>query len=194
MFRHQLLGLLRDGNAYHGYALVKEYIRRTGVETNTGYAYRDLQKLVEDGLVEVAENAKGADRRRRPYRITEAGRECFDEWFSDYPQVALGSDGELAARAIFFDEVEGETAREVIDRWHLDLDLILQKLTQQIDFPRARGKSSRVLEFIQRRRKRLIEAELKFVEELLNDMDVATEGASSDTEPARGGLAAFDRS
>jgi len=166
MFRHQLLGLLRDGNAYHGYALVKEFVRRTGVDTNTGYAYRDLQKLVEDGLVEVVENAKGADRRRRPYQITEAGRVCFEEWFSDLPQVAMGPDGELAARAIFFDEVERDASELVIERWRQGLDLLRKKIQQQIDFPPTKGGNSRVLEMIQRRRKRLVEAELRFLDDL----------------------------
>lgn len=166
MFRHQLLGLLRDGNAYHGYALVKEFVRRTGVDTNTGYAYRDLQKLVEDGLVEVVENAKGADRRRRPYQITEAGRVCFDEWFSDLPHVTLGPDGELAARAIFFDEVDSDVAGLVLERWRQDLDLLCKKIQQQIDFPRTKGGNARALEMIQRRRKRLVEAELSFLDEL----------------------------
>lgn len=183
MFRHQLLGLLRDGNAYHGYALVKEYVRRTGVETNTGYAYRDLQKLVEDGLVEIVENAKGADRRRRPYRITDAGRECFDDWFSDIPQVTLGPDGELAARAIFFDEIDDDLVRTVVERWRLDLDLLRKQLEQQIEFPRTRG-TSRTLTTIQRRRKRLVEAELGFIDDLLAEHTAAD---SSGAPPAGDG-------
>ncbi len=168
MFRHQILGLLRGGDPHHGYALVKEYVRRAGIETNTGYAYRDLQKLVDEGFVEVVANEQGADRRRRPYRITEAGRRSFDEWFSDIPNVRLGSDGELAARAIFFDEVDTRRVLDVLDRWRDDLRALHRQIEDQIDFPqfRFKGVLARASVVILRRRQRMAEVELAFLDDL----------------------------
>jgi len=175
MFRHQLLGMLRDGEACHGYALVKEYVRRTGVETNSGYAYRDLQKLVEDGLVEVVAKEKGADRRRRPYRITEKGRRCFDRWFSDIPAPHLGNDGELAARAIFFEEVDGPRVLDVLDRWRHDLWVLRARLERQLELPRAEadphGAPDAILSRILKRRRRVVALELAFLDDLRAGLD-----------------------
>lgn len=166
MFRHQLLGILRDGEAHHGYAMVKEYIRRTGVETNTGYAYRDLQKLVEEGLVETVANEKGADRRRRPYRITEAGRVYFDDWFVSIPAMNLGTDGDLAARAIFFAEVEPELVLDLLDRWRRDLAMFRKQIERQIEFPRTKVAAGPALSTILLRRKRMAALEIAFLDDL----------------------------
>lgn len=186
MFRHQLLGLLRDGNAHHGYGLVKEYVRRTGVETNSGYAYRDLQKLVDEGMVEVARSSRVADGRRRPYRITDAGRACFDEWFARVPPVQLGADGELAARAIFFDEVERERVVDVLTRWRGELETVRARLEQRIRFPGRKGASGPVLRAILERRRGLVSVEIGFLDDLL---DAFRDETSEDADPAVSGRA-----
>lgn len=166
MFRHQLLGLLRDGRPCHGYALVKEYMRRTGVETNSGYAYRDLQKLVGEGLVETVAKIRGADRRRRPYRITEAGRTSFDQWFSEIPEVSLAGDGELAARAIFFHEVDRESVLELLDGLRCDLWAVTKQIERQMELPASDAAPDAACAAILRRRKRMAAAELAFLEDL----------------------------
>ncbi len=166
MFRHQLLGILRDGQARHGYALVKEYERRTGAETNTGYAYRDLGKLIDEGLVETADKEQGVDRRRRPYRITDAGCACFDTWFSDVPSLDTGTDGDLAARAIFFEETDRDVVLDLLDRWRVELELLHRQIGQRIEFPRRKVAMVGALPMILRRRQRLVALEIDFLEDL----------------------------
>ncbi len=190
MFRHQLLGLLRDGNAYHGYALVKEYVRRTGVETNSGYAYRDLQKLVDEEMVEVARSSRAADGRRRPYRITDAGRECFDQWFARVPPAQLGADGELAARAIFFGEVERERVVDVLTRWRDELETLRGRIEQRIRFPGRRGPPGPVLRAILERRRGLVSVETAFLDDLLVAFRDETSDDADPTVSGRGRRAA----
>jgi hypothetical protein len=78
MFRYLVLGLLRDGEPRHGYAVMKEYRERSGLQVNTGSFYRELQRLVAEGLVQTVANPTDADPRRAPYQITETGSACFD--------------------------------------------------------------------------------------------------------------------
>jgi DNA-binding PadR family transcriptional regulator len=66
MFRFLILGLLRNGARLHGYALVKEYRERSGSEVSTGNFYRELQRLVFDGLIRSASNPPEADAQRPP--------------------------------------------------------------------------------------------------------------------------------
>ena len=66
----------------HGYALVKAYRERSGVEVSTGNFYRELQRLVLDGLIRSADNPPEADARRTPYEITQLGVSVFDEWLT----------------------------------------------------------------------------------------------------------------
>ena len=61
MFRYLVLGLLRNGDARHGYAVIKDYRKRTGQEASSGNFYRELQRLVGEGLVRTATNPPGAD-------------------------------------------------------------------------------------------------------------------------------------
>ena len=89
MFRYLILGLLRNGARLHGYALVKEYRERSGIEVSTGNFYRELQRLIVDGLIRSASNPPDADARRTPYEITELGISVFDDWFTA-PDAAGG--------------------------------------------------------------------------------------------------------
>src|SRR5437773_2069439 len=79
-FRFLILGLLRDGAPRHGYAVAKAYKLRSGGKISTGNFYRELQRLVADGLACTASNPPGADPRRTPYAITTVGRATFDAW------------------------------------------------------------------------------------------------------------------
>lgn len=69
-----LLGLA-DGDR-HGYALMQEIVAQTdgALKPGTGSLYAGLQRLMADGLITETEGAPGADRRRRYFAITEAGR------------------------------------------------------------------------------------------------------------------------
>jgi DNA-binding PadR family transcriptional regulator len=68
----------------HGYALIKDIEEFTGVRLGAGTLYSALGKLERAGLVE----ALPAEERRRPYRITEAGREYLYQRLTESARIA----------------------------------------------------------------------------------------------------------
>ena len=70
-----ILLALADGDR-HGYALMREVEAQTdgALRPGTGSLYAGLQRLMAEGLIREADGEEGADRRRRYYGITEAGR------------------------------------------------------------------------------------------------------------------------
>lgn len=82
MLRYVLLALLTDGEAKHGYALMKAYSERSGTRLSIGNVYRELQRLVGERLITAAVNPEGADPRRMPYTISSLGREALSRWLA----------------------------------------------------------------------------------------------------------------
>ena len=68
----------------HGYALIKDIESFAGVKLGAGTLYSALAKLEQAGLVE----ALPAEDRRRPYRITAAGREFLYARLSESARIA----------------------------------------------------------------------------------------------------------
>jgi DNA-binding PadR family transcriptional regulator len=121
MFRYLVLGLLRDGQPKHGYAIRREYISRSGVEINSGSFYRELQRLVDDRLLRVADGRR-VDDRRTPYAILDAGRSVFDRWIcSRLGDLEAGADDELGSRAVFLARAERERVRAALSEWQEQL-------------------------------------------------------------------------
>ena len=117
MFRFLILGLLRSGATHHGYALVKEYRQRSAAEVSTGNFYRELQRLVLDGLIRAAANPPGSDTRRTPYEITPVGAEVFDEWLTAQQAGAGGlCEDEISARVLFAPDAVPTVILQVIER------------------------------------------------------------------------------
>ena len=83
MLRSVLLALLADGKAAHGYALMKAYEERSGFRLSIGNVYRELQRLLADGLIVTAMNPAGADPRRAPYTINDVGRDALAAFVSE---------------------------------------------------------------------------------------------------------------
>jgi DNA-binding PadR family transcriptional regulator len=71
-----ILTSLADGPK-HGYALAKDIERFAGVSLGPGTLYGAIGRLEERGFIEP--EPAGADERRRPYRITAAGRSALTE-------------------------------------------------------------------------------------------------------------------
>ena len=71
-----ILLALADGDR-HGYALMQDIEAQTdgALKPGTGSLYAGLQRLMGDALIAEADGEPGADRRRRYYSITEAGRD-----------------------------------------------------------------------------------------------------------------------
>ena len=67
----------------HGYGIISEAESRSDgvVRLQTGALYRELRRLLHDGLIEVAGQPAGetsTDERRRYYRPTKLGREVLE--------------------------------------------------------------------------------------------------------------------
>jgi DNA-binding PadR family transcriptional regulator len=58
------------GGAKHGYAMIEDIRSITGARLGPGTLYGAIARLEADGMIEAMES----DDRRRPYRITPAGR------------------------------------------------------------------------------------------------------------------------
>lgn len=77
-----VLTSLTDGPK-HGYAITKDVQELAGVRLGPGTLYGALARLESSGLIE----ALPAQRRRRPYRLTEAGREAVTEQLQSFERV-----------------------------------------------------------------------------------------------------------
>ena len=175
MFRFIVLGLLRHGGTLHGYALMKSYRGRTGVQMSTGTFYRELQTLVAEGLVRIVDRAPDDDARRTPYQITEAGSDLFDRWLVRPPLVVLGSDDELTARTMFLHEAPLDVARRMIDAWKEELWLLSKKFERdrQNEMHRCAtdGTPFSTLVLLLARRLRHLAGDVEYLDELRASLD-----------------------
>lgn len=173
MFRYLILGMLRTGARRHGYALVKAYRERSGVDVSTGNFYRELQRLVLDGLIRSAENPPDADARRTPYEITPLGISVFDEWLTAHDAGAGGpAEDDLSARLLFADETDPVTMLRVLDRlqenvWFYgkSLERARRQALIDADTPGA-PPTFRVLPLLLARRLKHVAADIEFLGEL----------------------------
>ncbi len=172
MFRYLILGLLRTGTTLHGYALVKAYRERSGADVSTGNFYRELQRLVMDGLIRGADNPPGADARRTPYAITAVGGEVFDEWLAAADAGAAGfAEDELSARALFLEDCAPAACAAVLDHLQENLWFVGKTLerTRQQALTRAAspgGDAAAILPLLLTRRLKHLAANLEFAEEV----------------------------
>jgi DNA-binding PadR family transcriptional regulator len=76
---HLLLALA--GRPLHGYALMQAVEEQScgTVRPGTGSLYAALQRLVDDGLIEVAAAEAESSRRGNSYRLTESGSRAIVE-------------------------------------------------------------------------------------------------------------------
>lgn len=198
MFRYLILGMLRAGGRQHGYALVKAYRERSGVDVSTGNFYRELQRLVLDGLIRSADNPPDADARRTPYEITPLGITVFDEWLTAHDAAAGGwAEDEISARLLFADEADSATMLKVLDRlqenvWFYGKSLERARRQALAEADAADAPATfRVLPLLLGRRLKHVAADIEFLGELRTryqaflDAGAAPLVAESASEPAR---------
>jgi DNA-binding PadR family transcriptional regulator len=171
VFRYVVLGLLRNGEKLHGYALMKVYRARSGTQISTGNFYRELQRLAAVGLVRPVTNPAGADPRRAPYEITEAGAAAYDAWLSGPNESPLGQyDDELSTRALFVASAEPAVTRKVLDRWQEELWMRGKMIERARETASRYGgvaqESFSPLTLLLARRLKHVAADLEFIEEL----------------------------
>ena len=198
MFRYLILGMLRAGSRQHGYALVKAYRERSGVDVSTGNFYRELQRLVLDGLIRSADNPPDADARRTPYEITPLGATVFDDWLTAHDAGAGGpAEDELSARLLFADDTDPATMLRVLDRlqenvWFYgkSLERARRQALAEAEAPGAAA-TFRVLPLLLGRRLKHVAADIEFLGELRASyqrhlQSAAPPAAVADAEAARG--------
>ncbi len=195
MLRYVVLGLLHEGTPKHGYALMKAYRDRVGVQMSTGSFYRDLQWLVASGFVRVVDRASDSDPRRTPYQITESGRAEFRRWFTDVAQVTAGGkhEDELSERVAFLADVSPTEACAVLDQVQDDLWIRTKALERArsvalTDTATQGTNGLPVRAIVLARRLRHIAAELAFLADLRQTYDswLAEGTAACDSSPASG--------
>jgi DNA-binding PadR family transcriptional regulator len=177
VFSRLLLGLLRDGHARHGYELITSYRARSGLRTNPGNFYRELAKLVAQGLIEQDVRPRDADPRRIPYRITEQGRGEFDVWMLE----PISGEGGLEAWVLFADMLSTEDRQRVLERRQEELWLLNKSLARSREYllPAARRDdgSYRPAAYVLLRRLKQVTAELEFLEELRRELEQVPTGS-----------------
>jgi PadR family transcriptional regulator, regulatory protein AphA len=111
--RHALLGALAD-RPRTGYALLKHFEQSLAYAWPASHSqiYPELARLVEDGLIELAETgARGS----KTYAITDEGVEEVRRWLRETePERRVRSEAQL--RAFFVWLLEPEEAREFFER------------------------------------------------------------------------------
>lgn len=172
MFRYLILGLLRSGCRMHGYAMVKEYRERSGIEVSTGNFYRELQRLVLEGLIRAAANPPGVDARRTPYEITELGTAVFDEWFLAQSAAAgAAPEDDISARALFIADADPALVTRLLERLRENLWFVGKTLERDRQHAVARTRMDgaqapfAALPLLLARRLKHIAADLEFIEE-----------------------------
>ncbi|HZR81843.1 MAG TPA: PadR family transcriptional regulator [Candidatus Binatia bacterium] len=195
MFRFVVLGLLYDGQPRHGYAVAKEYGRRSGLRMNTGSFYRELQRLAADGLVRAVDNPPDADCRRTPYVITTAGRGAFETWLSSTRDAwGPGYEDALSSRALFLGDAAPAILDKVLERWSDALWSLVKAIERDrepspIPADDARA-AAPTLSLLQARRLRHLAVELEFLEEFRSAYRrpanaEPSQPSGSETTPAR---------
>lgn len=77
-----ILASLAEGDK-HGYAIILDVVRFAGVRLGAGTLYGAITRLEEEGWIRALES----EERRKPYRITAAGRRALDEQTSGLERV-----------------------------------------------------------------------------------------------------------
>ena len=80
--------------ARHGHALAKDIESFAGIRLGPGALYGAITRLEERGLIEPLD----AEDRRRPYRITAAGRAALADAVADMRRIADVGASRLGAR------------------------------------------------------------------------------------------------
>lgn len=81
------------GEPRHGHALAADIADFAGVRLGPGTLYGAMTRLQERGLIEPLP----AEDRRRPYRITPAGREALGEALDDMSRIVAAGTSRLGA-------------------------------------------------------------------------------------------------
>ncbi|GIW42366.1 MAG: hypothetical protein KatS3mg076_2943 [Candidatus Binatia bacterium] len=171
MFRYTLLGLLRALGPQHGYALIREYAKRSGLEPSSGNFYRELQRLSAEKLVRPLGRRSDGDPRRLPYEITPEGEAELEHWLAHYPNFSSVYDDDMTIRVLLMPELSREVVDRIIERWHDELWVNGKLIERDYENSLLARKNTATegfdpLPLLSSRRRKHIAADMEFVEEL----------------------------
>jgi DNA-binding PadR family transcriptional regulator len=140
MLRYVILVLLADGDARHGYALMKDYRARSGIRLNMGNVYRELQRLKEAGLIADADSGPNADPRRVSYAITAKGRQTVAAWLAQPAhRIARPAPDALFYRLVVLDDMTDGESAAFLDDLHETLLVQLKQVETERRLARTQG-------------------------------------------------------
>ncbi|GAA1700656.1 PadR family transcriptional regulator [Microbacterium sediminicola] len=117
-FENVLLGVLST-KPFHGYELMKWFdTEGQFIRSNTHHSqiYRELARMVKNGLVEFDVDPREGKPDAKVYRITEVGRQVLIEWVrSPYAPTSRFQDADFNTRFIFAVSLDPEAALRIVD-------------------------------------------------------------------------------
>jgi DNA-binding PadR family transcriptional regulator len=101
---------------------MKVFERRSGLKVSSGNFYRELRRLVVEGLVTTASRGdRKGDERRLAYTISPTGVAAFEEWFAMAPTLSGRGPDDLSARTLFFGDANSAAVTRLLEAWERDL-------------------------------------------------------------------------
>lgn len=117
-FENVMLGVLAT-KPFHGYELMKWFdVEGQFIRSNTHHSqiYRELARMVKNGLVEFEIDAREGKPDAKVYRITEMGRQVLMEWVrSPYEPTSRFQDADFNTRFSFTVALDLEAALRVVE-------------------------------------------------------------------------------
>ncbi|HEY8517017.1 MAG TPA: PadR family transcriptional regulator [Candidatus Binatia bacterium] len=184
MFRFVVLGLLQQSGPGHGYALMKRYRDRAGVQISTGNFYRELQRLMSSGFVGFAAREPDADARRAPYEILDQGRDALVQWIGTPVAPAEAGEDPISSRAMFLDCVPHDAALALIDDWKDALETtraVLQREHDEACRKSAQSEGFTILPQLLARRLAHVTSDLAFLDQVRAVVDEWHQRGASET-------------
>lgn len=163
--KHGILGILAE-RPCHGYELKSRFDELTGGfwDLNIGQIYSTLERLLKEGLVELAEGRE-QDAERKVYRITEAGLAELEQWLARPPLKARPVRNELYVRLGLLVDKDPARALALLESQRRVYHLQLAELTRaKIQAARAQGPERLRREMMLDAALLHVEADLKWLE------------------------------
>jgi DNA-binding PadR family transcriptional regulator len=133
MLELAVLGLLKE-RPMHGYQLSRELTDSLGGLWRVSYGslYPTLRRLERDGAIESEAGDERGARRKKVYRITEAGEAMFLDLLQEAPQDGQAEDARFRMRLAFFRYLPPETRIRLLERRRQALQRRLATISESL--------------------------------------------------------------
>lgn len=133
MLELAVLGLLKE-RPMHGYQLSRELTDSLGGLWRVSYGslYPTLRRLEHDGGIESQAGDQRGARRKKVYRITEAGERMFLDLLQEAPQDGQTEDARFRIRLAFFRYLPPETRIRLLERRRQALQRRLATIAESV--------------------------------------------------------------